>query len=229
MRFGELTRGTFVSRDNRFVVTARIGDSNERVHLPNTGRLKELMIPGTPVLLSEANGTRKTRYTLKLIGYNSGWVCLDTGVTNSVLEEWVERGNLDGCHEPEGIRREVRFGNSRFDLWCRDDAAEHYVEAKCCTLIQSGTALFPDAPSERAHKHLTELTEMVNLGMQTHVVFLIQQSGANHFEPNKHRDPVFAKLLSNAAQHGVRIQAVQCMITPESIEADHEIPVVLDL
>lgn len=231
MRYQKITNGCFISRPNRFIAQVLIDNKETTVHVKNTGRCKELLVPGCTVYLSVSdNPARKTGCDLVAVekqreGKPPLLINMDSQIPNDVAEEWLRAGNLF----PQGaeIRREVRCGNSRFDFYLQHGARKAYLEVKGVTLENHGTALFPDAPTERGVKHLRELTALVEEGYEAFVLFVIQMKGVTQFSPNDATHKAFGDALREAAAKGVQILAVDCTVTPEAITADEPVPVVL--
>ena len=231
MRYQKITNGCFISRPNRFIAQVLIDNKETTVHVKNTGRCKELLVPGCTVYLSVSdNPARKTGCDLVAVekqreGKPPLLINMDSQIPNDVAEEWLRAGNLF----PQGaeIRREVRCGNSRFDFYLQHGARKAYLEVKGVTLESHGTALFPDAPTERGVKHLRELTALVEEGYEAYVLFVIQMKGVTQFSPNDATHKAFGDALREAAAKGVQILAVDCTVTPGAITADEPVPVVL--
>lgn len=221
----------FISRPNRFIAHVLTEDGEAVVHVKNTGRCKELLIPGATVYLAEAdNPERKTRYDLvavEKINPKGGTVLvnLDSQLPNAVAAEYLR---TSGLFSPEaGIRREVVHGASRFDLCIEDGDVTTFVEVKGVTLEREGVALFPDAPTERGVKHLRELTRCASEGYGAFVLFVIQMKGVTSLRPNDDTHPAFGEALRAAAKAGVKVLAVDCLVTPDSLTAD--LPVTVEL
>ena len=232
MRYQKITNGCFISRPNRFIARVLVGKDEATVHVKNTGRCKELLVPRCKVYLAVSdNPARKTKYDLIAVekqreGKPPLLINMDSQIPNDVAEEWLRAGNL----VPKGaeIRREVRCGNSRFDFYLQHGTRKAYLEVKGVTLEQEGVALFPDAPTERGVKHLRELTALVDEGYEAFVLFVIQMKGVTQFSPNDATHKAFGDALRAAAAKGVQIFAVDCTVTPDAITACEPVPVVLE-
>ncbi len=225
MQFDHPCRGTFLSRPNRFVALCSVDGCEVPVHVKNTGRLRELLLPGAEVLLSRAGAPgRKTAFDLRCVRAGTGWVCIDSQAPNALAAECLPR-------LLPGLRRllpEQRYGQSRFDFAFETDAGQGFAEVKGVTLLRNGIALFPDAPTLRGARHLRELARARAEGYQALVLFLIQRKGARALMPNRQTHPDFALALAEAAAAGVRLCAMDCLVTAEQTAADAPVPVILD-
>ena len=227
MKYKNIVKGSFLSRPNRFIAYVKIQGKKETVHVKNTGRCTELLIPGAAVYLQEAdNPDRKTRWDLIAVEKNGRMINMDSQIPNAAVKEWLERGNLI-----EGITRvkpEYTYGNSRIDLYIEAGKRKILVEVKGVTLEDKGVVRFPDAPSERAVKHVEELTKAVGEGYEAYVFFVIQMKDVFYFTPNLDTHPKFAEALIKAEKAGVRIVAFDCDVEPDSIEIAKEVEVILE-
>ncbi|MBQ9940148.1 MAG: DNA/RNA nuclease SfsA [Clostridia bacterium] len=230
MKYTEVLPGEFISRHNRFIARVKIGENVETVHVKNTGRCKELLIPGCRVYLScSQNTNRKTKYDLiavekKREANTPLLVNIDSQAPNHAVGEWLESCGLFG--KDAVIRREVTYGNSRFDFCIKQDNTT-YLEVKGVTLEKDGVALFPDAPTLRGVKHINELIECVKNGNRGILVFVIQMKEMKVFRPNDRMHFEFGEALRTASESGVEIIAVDCNITPDTITVDNFVPVDL--
>ena len=237
MTYQTVLPGVFLERPNRFVARVEIDGQRETVHVKNTGRCRELLIPGCRVYLSAAdcdrqNGApaRKTAYDLIAVEKERPdgsplLINLDSQIPNDAAEEWLRSGAL--FPQDARIRREVRYGDSRFDFAVEYGTRKAFVEVKGVTLEQDGLALFPDAPTERGVKHLTELSACLREGYEAYVLFVIAMKGVRAFSPNDATHPAFGEALRKARQAGVTVLAQDCVVTPSSITLDKPVPVVL--
>lgn len=231
MRYEKIIHGSFISRPNRFIAKVLVNGKEETVHVKNTGRCRELLQPGCTVYLSVSdNPARKTAFDLVAVekrreGKLPLLVNMDAQAPNAVAEEWLGAGNLF----PKGaeIRREVTFGNSRFDFYLQYGERKAYLEVKGVTLEENGCACFPDAPTERGVKHLRELTALVSEGYEAYVLFVIQMGEMRQFSPNDVTHKAFGDALRAAAAAGVQILAMDCSVTPDSLILNAPVPVVL--
>ena len=230
MKYPNIISGTFISRPNRFIAQAAVDGIEQPVHVKNTGRCRELLIPGSKVwLCASDNPARKTKYDLvaaeKNIGGITRTVNLDSQAPNSAAEEWLPCSGLFPADAK--IRREVTYGDSRFDF--RIDCSGHtsFLEVKGVTLERDGIALFPDAPTERGVKHIRELIRCTHEGLGAYILFVIQMKGVHQLCPNDLTHAGFGDALREAADAGVNILAVDCCVTPDSMVIDSFVSVDL--
>ena len=226
MRYSKVTEGTFLNRPNRFIAEVEIEGCIECVHVKNTGRCRELLVPGCRCCLSDSgNPERKTRYDLIAVQKGELLINMDSQVVNTLVEEYLKKGTL--FSKDALIRREVTYGKSRFDFYIEDGARKIFLEVKGVTLENGGVAAFPDAPTERGVKHLKELCAALKEGFESYVFFVIQMKGVRVFTPNDVTHPAFGENLRYAAGQGVKIIAMDCQVTPDSLYIDRSIPVDL--
>lgn len=229
MTYSRVVEGIFLSRPNRFIAEVEIGGRRETVHVKNTGRCRELLVEGVRVWLYDSqNPSRKTRYDLiaveKILGNGEALIInIDSQIPNDVAGEWLLSSGI--FSENAKLRREVTFGASRFDFYIEDGERKCFLEVKGVTLEREGVALFPDAPTERGVKHLGELVECVRAGFDAYLLFVIQMKGVDEFRPNDEMHKAFGDALRSAAKNGVRILAVDCIVTPDSIMIDKNIKI----
>ncbi len=217
----------FLRRDNRFRATVEVNGREAWAHVPNSGRLNDLFIPGRPIYLHPSpNPARKTPYDLKLVQMPEALVSIDARLPNPLFAEAVAAGHLPEfpCHV---IRPEVRYGDSRLDFRLEGPEGVCWVETKSVTLVEEGVAYFPDAPTARGSRHLRELLAILEGGERAAVAFIIQREDATAFAPAAHFDPVFTQTLREAAAAGVEVRAYVCRVTLEEITLDHPAPVRL--
>ena len=226
MKYKRILPGIFLARPNRFIAEVEINGCQERVHVKNTGRCRELLVPGCRCYLYDSgNPQRKTRYDLVAVQKGTLLINMDSQIVNDAAEEYLKKGTL---FSPQAkIRREVTFGRSRFDFYIEDGGRKIFLEVKGVTLENDGIAAFPDAPTERGARHLNELTSALEQGFESYVLFVIQMKGVRLFTPNDMTDPAFGKALRRAACKGVRVMAVDCRVTPDSVEADTPVEIRL--
>ncbi len=227
MKYKNIIKAKFISRPNRFIAVVDIDGREETVHVKNTGRCKELLIPGTTVFLEKTdNPTRKTQYDLIAVLKNGEkLINMDSQVVNEIAVDWLRKGNIF----PKGsvIRREVNYGSSRFDVYMENGLRKAFLEVKGVTLEDNGEVRFPDAPTERGVKHISELTESLEEGYEAYILFVIQMKGVDCFRPNDEMHREFGDALRKASKSGVKVMAVDCIITEDSIEIDSEVEVRL--
>lgn len=230
MKYSNVIQGEFVSRPNRFVARVRIGSREETVHVKNTGRCKELLLPGARVILSICNNpNRKTKYDLIAVykERESGalLINMDSQIPNDAVFEWIKYSGI--FSEKASVRREVTFGNSRFDLSVTDGGRRALIEVKGVTLEKEGIAMFPDAPTERGIKHVCELIRAVEEGFEAYLIFVIQMKQVKLFRPNTEMHKEFSDALLRARDAGVHILAMDCVVSDDCISIDSAIPIQL--
>ena len=231
MKYNNVIKGKFISRPNRFIAYVDINGNTEKVHVKNTGRCKELLIPGCTVYLSVSdNSARKTKHDLITTEKHFGegraiLINMDSQVPNDVAEEWLKEGEIFSSNAV--IRREVKRGNSRFDFYIEDGERKAFLEVKGCTLEKDGVAMFPDAPTERGVKHIKELIECVKNGYEAYVLFVIQMKGVYEFRPNDDTHKEFGDALRDATEAGVKVIAMDCEVTTDSIKICKPVKIIL--
>jgi len=224
-----LVEGTFVRRDNRFRATVKVAGREVAAHVPNSGRLHELFAPGRPVLLAPASAPHRiTDYDLLMVRLGSRLVSLDARLPGRLFEEAVLAGALPEFAGYRHVEREVVFGGSRLDLRLSGDRGVCWVETKSVTLVEAGTALFPDAVTARGRRHLGELTRAVAAGDRGAVVFVVQRDDAARFAPHDESDPAFGAALREAAKAGVEVYAYACRVSEDEVVITRSLPVVLE-
>lgn len=228
MKYGQIIHGQFIKRINRFISEVLIQGEIERVHVKNTGRLKELFVSNAKVVLEVSNNpNRKTKYSLIAVEKNGQWVNVDSQAPNQVAFEAVQKGHIKEIGTVQSLKREVTYGSSRFDLAFEKEQQKGFIEVKGVTLEREGIALFPDAPTQRGTKHVLELAKASKEGYDCSVLLLIQLKGCHTFMPNWETDPEFANALRLAAEQGVRILAYDTIVREDGLIFDKEIPVNL--
>ena len=226
MRYHDVREARFLSRPNRFIAHVELDGKEEVVHVKNTGRCRELLTPGARVWLEEGkNPDRKTRWDLIAVQKGDRLINMDSQAPNQVAREWLEAGGL--FPRVDRIQPEYTYGNSRFDLYAEAEGRKILMEVKGVTLEEEGVVRFPDAPSQRAVKHLEELVRAREEGYETYVFFVIQMKDVKYFTPNRETHPEFAQALAAAAAAGVKILAYDCRVEPDRLEAADPVPVVL--
>ena len=226
MEYGEVAAGTFLARPNRFIAHVAIDGKTEICHVKNTGRCRELLVPGARVYLARgASPQRKTKYDLVAVEKGPYLINMDSQAPNHVAEEFLPRLFPSLLY----YRREVTWGRSRFDFFVETAAGPWFMEVKGVTLEEDGVALFPDAPTQRGVKHLEELCRCQEEGFRACVLFVVQMKGVRAFTPNRRTHPEFAAALEQAAQQGVRLEAVDCLVTPSTLTPDRPVPIHLHL
>lgn len=231
MKYEKIVSGIFVSRPNRFIAHVLIDGKEEIVHVKNTGRCKELLVPGCKVYLEDFEGrmgSRKLRYSLIAVekkrdeGKNeSVLINMDSQAPNKVVAEWLSTQGYDF------IKPEFTFGKSRVDFYMERGKEKFLLEVKGCTLEYNGHCFFPDAPTERGVKHLEELIKAKEHGYHAAVLILIQMEESIDFAPNDETHKEFGDTLRIAASRGVEVLCYNCKVTPDSLELKDEVKVIL--
>lgn len=230
MRYSSIHKSIFISRPNRFIAECELDGEKVIAHVKNTGRCRELLIPGCTVYLDEPiGGERKTKYDLVAVEkrLSDGSIMLinmDSGAPNEAAAEFLRKGSLFPNAE---IRREVTMGKSRFDFRIDEEDKITFLEVKGCTLEGEGIASFPDAPTERGVKHIEELTELKRQGYGAAILFVIQMKGISEFRPNDITHRAFGDALRRAHAVGVKIFAYDCIVTPNTMTIDQPVEVKL--
>lgn len=235
MRYEKIVPARFQSRPNRFVAQVLLNGEEVAVHVKNTGRCRELLVPKSVVYLEDftyRQGKRKLLYDLIAVGKGDLLINMDSQAPNKVVREALENDSikLPGMSELTIIRPEKTYGDSRFDFYVEDENNEKgFVEVKGVTLESDGIALFPDAPTERGVKHLNELARAMKSGYHSYVIFVIQMSGMKLFAPNDATHREFGDALRCAAKNGVHILAYQCAVTSDSLEITRAVSIELNV
>ncbi len=233
MTYENIVPAVFLTRPNRFVAQVSLNGAETAVHVKNTGRCRELLVPGAVVYLEDFSarmGKRKLSYDLIAVEKGALLINMDAQAPNKAAEEALRSGviRLPGMGRLEMIRPETVYGSSRFDFFVRDaDGQEGFAEVKGVTLEDGGIASFPDAPTERGVKHLHELVRAAEAGCAAYALFIIQMSGIRCFTPNDERHAAFGDALRYAAAHGVHILAYGCSVTPSSLSVTAPVPIRL--
>ncbi len=232
MQYTRTVEGRFLKRPNRFIALVEIGGTEETVHVKNTGRCAELLVPGARVVLEQAapGAPRRTAYSLVAVYKGELLINMDSQAPNRVVLEAALSGQLNSvAGEPlAAVRPEMRFGGSRFDLyWETVNGVKAFMEVKGVTLEKDGIVRFPDAPTARGTRHVLEMVEAVKAGYRGYLLFLIQMNGVSRFEPNAVMDPAFAQALRVAAGSGVQVLAYDTWVTPDSMVMGKPVEVVL--
>ena len=219
MEYRGIRRAVFLDRPNRFVARVRGEDGGElTVHVKNTGRCRELLLPGAPVILAEGeNPGRKTAYDLVGVYKNGALFNIDSQAPNHAAAEWLAAGGYDGIRF-DAVRPEYRFGDSRIDFYMERGGERYLMEVKGCTLERDGIGYFPDAPTARGTKHLRELAGAAAMGYRCAAAFVIQTEGVWEVRPNRETDPAFADALAAAEASGVRVIFIPCRVWESGIE-----------
>ncbi len=226
MRYQEIVEGSFCSRPNRFIAMVEIEEQEEVCHVKNTGRCRELLVPGARVCLERSDKPdRKTKFDVVAVYKGGQLINMDSQAPNQVFREWVEQSGY--FKEITLIKPEQKYGNSRFDFYLEAGGEKHFIEVKGVTLEEDGVLMFPDAPTERGVKHLHELMDAVAEGYGGHIFFVAQMEKCRYFIPNEKTHPAFAEALREAEKQGVRIHCVNCSVTRDTLEIKGFVPVRL--
>lgn len=228
MQYENLAEGVLIERKNRFVAEIEVNGVRTFAHVPNTGRCKEIFLPGAKIIVSRSSNTkRKYAYTLLMVYKNNMLIHIDSAGANRLVEEALAEHRIKGLEDVSEVAREQRFGNSRLDFRFRKGQKTCYMEVKGVTLEENGVAKFPDAPTVRGARHLTELVEARAAGFNAYVLFVIQMKGVTSFTPFLERDLTFTKNLIAAHRAGVKVMAYDSLVTPENIALDQEVDIYL--
>lgn len=221
MKYKNIVKASFIDRPNRFTANVKISGEQNTVHVKNTGRCKELLIPEAEVILEKSsNPNRKTQYDLIAVySHNIGLVNIDSQAPNKVTGEWLIKKGM------EKVKPEYTYGSSRLDFYFEKDGKPSLMEVKGVTLIKDGIAYFPDAPTERGIKHLNELSEAAAKGYETYIAFVIQAEGVNMVYPNMETHPEFGEALQNAMNSGVKVLALGCAVKENELFINREMTI----
>lgn len=218
MKYENTVRGTFIERPNRFIARVTLNGRTETVHVRNTGRCRELLLPGADVILSVSdNPNRKTKYDLIAVEKQDiGWINIDSQAPNTLVREWLES---DPPLFPDitRIRPEYTYGSSRLDFYLESGSRKILMEVKGCTLEINKTGYFPDAPTERGVKHLYELINAVHEGYESYIAFVIPMPGITKVLPNRVTHPQFGDALDEAQKAGVHVLFLSCNVKPDEL------------
>lgn len=226
MRYENVISGRFVDRPNRFIAHVETAEGIQVCHVKNTGRCRELLVPGSTVYLEPSRTPgRRTSFDLIAVEKGSLLINMDAQAPNRVFEEWAAAGGFSP--EVTAVRREVRWGDSRLDFCLETPHGPHLVEVKGVTLEEGGAARFPDAPTERGVKHIHELIRAVQEGLDATLFFVVQIENIHSVAPNDETHPAFGEALRFAVSQGVNVCAYNCLVTPDSITIHRPVPVIL--
>ncbi|MGN0623945.1 MAG: DNA/RNA nuclease SfsA [Oscillospiraceae bacterium] len=222
MKYGDIHTGKFLSRPNRFIAHVEIDGAEEICHVKNTGRCRELLIPGCRVFCEKSsNPARKTKYDLIAVMKGGRLINMDSQAPNKAAGEAADRlfGGV------VSVRPEYAYGSSRIDFYIETKSERILMEVKGVTLEEDGVVMFPDAPTERGIKHLKELSAAAADGYRACILFVIQMNGVRYFTPNRRTHPQFAEALKQAAESGVEILAYDTVATENSMEINEAVEV----
>lgn len=230
MIYRKIVEGIFLKRPNRFIGHVLVNGKEEIVHVKNTGRCKELLIEGAKVLLEDNtdNPNRKTKYSLISVWKGDMLINIDSQVPNLVVYDALKNGEIDGFNDLKHIKREVTFGNSRYDIYFESSKEKGFIEVKGVTLENNQVASFPDAPTERGTKHVLEMIEASKKGYSGIIFFLIQMKGPREFRLNWDMDPNFSKAVKLASENNIKIMAYDSIVSHEGIKIGKAIDIDLN-
>ena len=224
MTYKNIIKAVFIDRPNRFIARCEINEQVETVHVKNTGRCKELLIPGTTVFLEKFNAqTRKTNYDLISVIKGNRIINIDSQAPNKIFLEWAKSGKF--LPDILLIKPEYRFLNSRFDFYIETPFKKIFIEIKGATLENNGVVMFPDAPTQRGLKHISELIEVKKKGYEAYIIFVIQMENAKYFMPNYITHKAFADKLKECDDNGVNVAAFDTIVKEKSIVLNNEVEV----
>lgn len=221
----ELVEAIFKERVNRFVGLVEVAGQTYPAHVPSSGRMRELLFPGNLVYVSPMPSGMKTNYRIHLAQYPGTLVSVDSLLPNRLMYKVLAEDAWEPFTGYQEVKKEVGFGDSRFDLYLKGGDRRCFVEIKSVTLVEDGVAKFPDAPSERGTKHLLELVRAVKEGLRGAVVFVVQRNDARVFTPNGTTDPHFTEALRQAAAGGVEVYALACEVSQKDVRLLDKLPV----
>ena len=226
MQYHTVIPGRFLRRPNRFIAHVETAAGEVVCHVKNTGRCRELLVPGAVVYLEKAqNPARKTAYDLIAVEKGTLLVNMDAQAPNRVFGEWARSGGF--LPDVTAVKAEYTYGASRLDFCLETPRGLHLVEVKGVTLEEGGAARFPDAPTERGVKHIRELQAAVEQGLDASIVFVVQMKGMHGMSPNDATHPAFGQALREAVAAGVHVCAYDCIVTPDSLVIDAPVQVIL--
>lgn len=228
MKYNNTIQGVFLKRVNRFIAHVLIENVEHIVHVKNTGRCRELLIPGSVVILEPAqNPERKTAFSLIAVYKGETLINMDSQMPNHVVLEGLRAGRISEIAIVENSKKEVTYGNSRFDIYFESGSKKNFIEVKGVTLEEEGTAMFPDAPTVRGTKHVYEMIKAVEAGYGGYIFLLIQMEGVHCFRPNVKMDKEFAQALTIADRKGVTLLAYDSIVQEDELVLGKRIPILL--
>jgi sugar fermentation stimulation protein A len=228
---GELHKGVFLKRLNRFVAKVKVNEEEYLAHVPDPGRMKELLTPSVEVLLRKVSSNEKRKTSWDMLGVYipppTGLVSVDSRLPNELIAEALINSQLKEFSEYELVRREYTYGSSRFDFLLKSNEQQCLLEVKSCTLVKDNHALFPDAPTSRGRRHVLELIKAKKEGYRTCVIFVIQRGDATVFSPNDEIDPDFGVALRLGVSEGIEVFAYRCEVTETSVKLKEQVNIIL--
>jgi len=228
MRYNNIKKATFLERPNRFIANGLVEGEKEVIHVKNTGRCRELLVPGAEIYLEEFdNPNRKTKWDLIAVKKGDVLINMDSQAPNKVVGEWLLDNDNADFQNITLIKPEAKYKSSRFDFYLETEEKKIYVEVKGVTLEVNGVAKFPDAPSLRGVKHIEELMYAKEEGFEAYVIFLVKMKGIDYFTPNHETHPEFKEVLIKAKEKGVKLLAYDCIVKPDELNIDKSVKIVL--
>ena len=230
MRYSNIHQVSIIKRENRFVASVLYEGEKVRVHVKNTGRLPELIYEGATGYITLSDNPMRSTFadlvaTERHLSGRNRVINIDSAAPNDMVSEWLPNSGLFSTDAR--IKREVTYGDSRFDLYVEDGERRAFIEVKGVTLVRNGIAVFPDAPTDRGRKHIHGLIDAVKRGYEGYIIFVIQTDGVEALTPNIQTDPAFAASLSLASSCGVKVLAYDSFVTPISAQIQNPIKVIL--
>ena len=234
MQYQNIRKAIFLERPNRFIAHVELGGSVVKAHVKNTGRCRELLVPGAVVYVEDFEGrmgSRKLQYSLIAVGKQNILINMDSQAPNKVTAEALQNGHLKfpGMDELVELRGEYTYGDSRIDFYGKDCCGKEFLlEVKGVTLEENGVARFPDAPTQRGVKHVEELIRAHEAGFEAGILFVIQMKGVRRVEPNWRTHEAFGEALQKAQAAGVKVLAYDCRVEPDLLELDEPVEVAVE-
>lgn len=227
MKYQHIVEGEFISRPNRFIAYVSVDGETTKVHVKNTGRCKELLTDHARIYLEKSeNEKRSTAYDLVAVEKAGRLINMDSNAPNKAVYEWLQKEEY--FKNIIKIKPEMTYGNSRFDFYVETNENRRiFIEVKGVTLEENGIVRFPDAPSDRAVKHLEELCEAMKQGYESYVLFVIQMKNVRYFKPNDETHKLFAETLRKVAKQGVKVLAYDCEVTPQQMDLSEPVRIIL--
>lgn len=226
IKFPLLTEGTLIKRHNRFLAEVKIQDNKVLAHIPNSGRMQELLVPGAKLMVVPQNkANRKTSYDVLLVERKKGCIAIDSRLPNNILDVVLAKKKIKYFQDVLTWKREVAYEKSRFDFYLENNSEKIWLENKAVNLVINGEAKFPDAPTERGTRHITELIKLKKAGYRSVIMFIVLRDDADYFTPNWQTDPDFCQALVSAQQNNVEAYAFKCNVSRAGITWGQEIPI----
>ena len=228
MIYNNIKKATFHERPNRFIAHGLVEGQKEIIHVKNTGRCRELLVPGAEIYLEEFdNPNRKTKWDLIAVKKGDVLINMDSQAPNKVVGEWLLDNDLADFQKITQIKPEAKYRSSRFDFYLETEEKKIYIEVKGVTLEVNGVAKFPDAPSLRGVRHIQELIHAKEEGFEAYVIFVIKMKGIEYFTPNHATHPEFREVLIKAEEKGVKLLAYDCIVKPDELTIDKPVKIML--